>query len=38
MKKNILFLIGGVIAGIAACLAAARFLPMDSFCDEDELF
>lgn len=37
MKKNILILIGGFVAGVAACLTAARLLPFDSFSD-DELF
>ena len=34
MKKNILFLVGGVIAGIALCLTAAKYLPIDSFYEE----
>ena len=29
MKKNICFLIGGVIAGLALCLATARYLPIE---------
>ena len=37
MKKNILFLVGGVIAGIALCLTAAKFLPIDSIY-EDSFF
>lgn len=37
MKKNMLYLIGGIVAGVAACLAAARFLPFNSSYD-DEMF
>ena len=35
MKKNILFLVGGIFAGIALCLTAARYLPIDSICEEN---
>ena len=35
MKKNIFFLIGGVLAGIALCLTAARYLPIDEIEDLD---
>ena len=34
MKKNILFLIGGFVAGIAACLTAAKYLPIDDFYED----
>ena len=37
MKKSILFLIGGVVVGIALCLTAAKYLPIDEF-DEFEPF
>lgn len=30
MKKNLLYLIGGIISGIALCLAAASLVPLDS--------
>lgn len=30
MKKNLFYLIGGIISGIALCLAAASFVPLDS--------
>ncbi len=33
MKKNIFFLIGGMLAGIALCLTAARFMPIDEIED-----
>lgn len=29
MKKNILFLISGVLTGIALCLTAAMLVPLD---------
>jgi hypothetical protein len=35
MKKCILALVGGIVAGIAACLAAARFLPSASRFDRE---
>lgn len=37
MKKCILFLAGGIVAGIALCLTAARLMPLDIYHDE-ELF
>ena len=35
MKKSIFILIGGVLAGIALCLTAARYLPIDEIEDLD---
>lgn len=29
MKRNIIFLAGGIIAGIALCLTAASMVPVD---------
>lgn len=34
MKKSIICLVSGIIAGIAMCLTAAYFLPESSFDDE----
>jgi hypothetical protein len=35
MKKSILFLVGGIVAGVALCLTAVRFMPLDIYPDED---
>ena len=34
MKKSIICLVSGIVAGIAMCLTAAYFLPESSFDDE----
>lgn len=34
MKKSIICLVFGIVAGIAMCLTAAYFLPESSFDDE----
>lgn len=33
MKKNILFLIGGVVTGFALCLTTAMLIPLDDGLD-----
>jgi len=35
MKKNIIFLVGGVVTGIVLCLTTAMLLPLDD--DEIDL-
>lgn len=35
MKKNMLYLIGGIIAGVALCLATASMIPLDPHNDKD---
>jgi hypothetical protein len=37
MKKNIAFLVGGIVAGIALCLTAAKLIPVGSDFDFDDL-
>ena len=37
MKKNIFFLVGGVIAGVALCLTTAMLIPMNDESDTDYL-
>ena len=34
MKKNIVYLIGGIVAGIALCLTAASIIPLESGLSE----
>lgn len=36
MKKNVLFLFGGIIAGIALCLATASIIPIDPTNSKDQ--
>ena len=38
MKKSIICLVSGIVAGIAMCLTAAYFLPESSFDDELDVY
>lgn len=34
MKTNLVFLIGGIVTGIALCLTTAMLIPLDTGCDD----
>lgn len=36
MKKNIIFLIGGIVTGFALCLTTAMLIPLDNELDAFE--
>lgn len=37
MKKNLICLVGGIVAGIALCLAAAKLIPYKADFDFDDI-